>query len=391
MPQAPRYQPTTNFSETEGTAGRSLVPLPKIDVELANIATSINATRDNLELIQNDDGTLRDDVVRAESLTSDAISLIAERVGVIEGPPGPQGDIGPIGPLGPAGPQGPEGREGPVGREGPQGPQGMSFEPEATGLLLSDRNAFDNEPAGFSFLALDIGEIFFRVGAAGNWTAGIPWGEGPQGVQGPPGDSGAQGPQGPPGMTGPQGPPGPQGAQGIPGTPGEGLHTGMIALWFRPVIEIPSGWVLCDGQNGTPDMRGLFLVGAGGPYALGDTGGANSVALTQAQMPGHAHSYSGSTNWGGDHAHSGSTGTSGSHSHGVHVSSSGPEVAARVDGGPGGYALNTSVAGAHSHSVATAVAGGHSHPFGGTTNSTGGGQAHENRPPFRALHFIMRL
>lgn len=55
---------------------------------------------------------------------------------------------------------------------------------------------------------------------------------------------------------------------------------GAILLWSGAANAIPSGWALCDGTNGTPDLRGRFLVGAGGSYAVGATGGAASEALT---------------------------------------------------------------------------------------------------------------
>jgi len=44
-------------------------------------------------------------------------------------------------------------------------------------------------------------------------------------------------------------------------------------MWKGTVGTIPSGWVLCDGNNGTPDLRSRFIVGAGGSYTPGDTGG----------------------------------------------------------------------------------------------------------------------
>lgn len=49
---------------------------------------------------------------------------------------------------------------------------------------------------------------------------------------------------------------------------------GIIVFWSGVVIDIPAGWVLCDGANGTPDLRGLFVIGSGGAYDPGDTGGS---------------------------------------------------------------------------------------------------------------------
>lgn len=77
------------------------------------------------------------------------------------------------------------------------------------------------------------------------------------------------------------------------------LPSGVILLWSGAVINIPSGWVLCDGSNGTPDLRGRFVVGAGGAYSPGATGGsANAVVVAHTHTatsvvtdPGHAHSY----------------------------------------------------------------------------------------------------
>lgn len=48
---------------------------------------------------------------------------------------------------------------------------------------------------------------------------------------------------------------------------------GMIVLWSGAVIDIPDGWQLCDGTNGTPDLQDKFVPGAGGAYAPEDAGG----------------------------------------------------------------------------------------------------------------------
>lgn len=64
-----------------------------------------------------------------------------------------------------------------------------------------------------------------------------------------------------------------------------------IILWSGAVANIPSGWYLCDGSNGTPDMRGRMAIGAGGAYSVGATGGAPSVTLTTNEMPAHAHAH----------------------------------------------------------------------------------------------------
>ena len=67
---------------------------------------------------------------------------------------------------------------------------------------------------------------------------------------------------------------------------------GMIIMWNSTVASIPTGFVLCDGSNGTPDLRGRFVVGhhpSNNDYDIDDTGGSESVTLTVAQMPSHKH------------------------------------------------------------------------------------------------------
>lgn len=51
------------------------------------------------------------------------------------------------------------------------------------------------------------------------------------------------------------------------------VSSGIICLWSGSVASIPAGWALCDGNNGTPDLRNRFLVGAGDTYSVDDTGG----------------------------------------------------------------------------------------------------------------------
>lgn len=48
---------------------------------------------------------------------------------------------------------------------------------------------------------------------------------------------------------------------------------GGIILWSGIIVDIPNGFFLCDGNNGTPDLRDRFVVGAGDTYAVDDTGG----------------------------------------------------------------------------------------------------------------------
>ncbi|MBA7682973.1 hypothetical protein ES703_91329 [subsurface metagenome] len=52
------------------------------------------------------------------------------------------------------------------------------------------------------------------------------------------------------------------------------MMPGMIMLWAGAIVDIPSGWHLCDGDAGTIDLRNKFIVAAGDTYPVADTGGA---------------------------------------------------------------------------------------------------------------------
>ena len=73
------------------------------------------------------------------------------------------------------------------------------------------------------------------------------------------------------------------------------VPTGVIVMWSGTTSNIPSGWVLCDGQNSTPDLRDRFIVGAGSTYNAAATGGSTSTGshtLTVAELPAHSHTFS---------------------------------------------------------------------------------------------------
>ena len=124
----------------------------------------------------------------------------------------------------------------------------------------------------------------------------------------------------------------------------QAFTTGMIIMWSGAISNIPSGWVLCDGTNNTPNLRDKFIVGAGNSYAVAATGGADSVTLTIAQMPNHSH-----------------------------------PIQIRTGKDDDNFSFNQGF----SSDAPTS---------GGTFNSNteGGGQSHENRPPYYALAFIMK-
>jgi hypothetical protein len=75
------------------------------------------------------------------------------------------------------------------------------------------------------------------------------------------------------------------------------IPSGGIILWSGSTGSIPATWFLCDGTNGTPDLRNRFVVGAGSTYAVNATGGsADAVVVTHTHTatsvvtdPGHSH------------------------------------------------------------------------------------------------------
>jgi microcystin-dependent protein len=134
----------------------------------------------------------------------------------------------------------------------------------------------------------------------------------------------------------------------------------------------PAGWVLCDGANGTPDLRGRFILGAGQGVGLTnrnqwEKGGEETVALQTSQIPGHTHGYADAFivenwNWYNDQI-----GWNRNHINWKDEQSNG------IKGSGDGDWDNS--------------------PMGKwrtTDAGTGGGQAHNNMPPYYVLTFIMK-
>lgn len=167
-----------------------------------------------------------------------------------------------------------------------------------------------------------------------------------------------------------------------------GIPSGGIIMWKGSVAEIPAGWALCDGQNGTPDLRDRFVLGAGGTYAVGANGGSSTINLAHSHtVSSHNHSIgaeSPGTSQVGDHAHSGTT-SGPNDTHGVADGNDDRPAAEKHT-----HTFTTSGAGAHSHTV-------NSHSHGGATG--GSSPTTDSRlsngqsilPPYYALCFIMKL
>ncbi len=83
----------------------------------------------------------------------------------------------------------------------------------------------------------------------------------------------------------------------------DSLPRGIIVAWSGKIADIPTGWMPCDGTNGTPDLRDKFIIGArqddsgiaktNVSGALTQVGGEAKHVLTIAEMPAHTHNYDG--------------------------------------------------------------------------------------------------
>jgi microcystin-dependent protein len=132
------------------------------------------------------------------------------------------------------------------------------------------------------------------------------------------------------------------------------IPVGGIIMWSGAVASVPAGWAICDGNNGTPNLSGRFVLGAGSgagltPRSPGQTGGAETHQLTVAEMPSHGHSISVNTvgysaSWNG----------------------SAEATAAPGQGRNNGWRT-------------------------WNTAGTGNNAAHNNMPPFYSLAYIMRV
>jgi len=95
------------------------------------------------------------------------------------------------------------------------------------------------------------------------------------------------------------------GIVGTQGAVGTTIPAGMISLWYGSIGSVPTGWYLCDGTNGTPDLRDRFIVGAGNSYAVSATGGSTTHTITTSEMPSHTHTATFTGNALAPHSHTG--------------------------------------------------------------------------------------
>lgn len=293
----------------------------------------------------------------------------------IKGDKGDTGETGTTGPQGPQGEQGPQGIQGIQGETGPQGPQGIQGVQGEQGI---------KGDTGTSVTGLDIalnssttdGNLYDVITELSDGST-ISSGQfialkGPQGPQGPQGEQGVQG------EIGPQGPQGPKGDDGQSINPYPVGSIYLSVLDTNPATLFGGVW---------EQLQNRFLLGAGNNLA-GTTGGEVEHILTAAEMPSHTHTQSG-------HSHSTTStsktltgdiyveidvnGTTGSLGNGI--VSRGSTVKCSGTGG------TINIGGVHidaTHTHRTDI-------VSPTINSTGGGIAHNNMPPYLVVYMWKRI
>lgn len=144
------------------------------------------------------------------------------------------------------------------------------------------------------------------------------------------------------------------------------VPAGTIVMWSGSIAAIPDNWALCDGANGTPDLRDRFILSVSASEDPGEMGGSHTKTLVVSNMPPHTHTFL--------------TDSAGSHSHGMRTQD---ETGFQKNGYSGGgmddtigRGLETTTDGTHTHS--------------GTTNATGSGSSFDIRPKYYKLAFIMK-
>ena len=145
----------------------------------------------------------------------------------------------------------------------------------------------------------------------------------------------------------------------------DAFSSGMIIMWNGLPNDVPTGWALCNGANGTPNLTDRFIVGAGNNYGYGATGGTKDATLVS-----HNHTVSGSTSGAGGHSHTVSKASS-----------------STIGSGTAGFQAGNSYAGTSN----TSSVGNHTHSWSGSISTKGSSATNKNLPPYFALCYIMRL
>jgi len=143
----------------------------------------------------------------------------------------------------------------------------------------------------------------------------------------------------------------------------------MIVMYYGDPLKIPQGWALCNGSNGTPDLREKFIIGSGGDYKVYEPGGKKEVSLKMSNLPKHRHNFNPrlkvKTPYNYDRYN-------------------GDEVYNIIK--KGGYK--------NSHAYIPVVSNSNENDnssVGLNVTSTGEGKPHDNMPPYYSLYYIIKI
>ncbi len=330
----------------------------------------------------------------------------------VAGPAGDKGQKGEIG-VGDKGQKGEDGADGDKGQKGEigVGTKGDKGDGSAGGaqVTISD-NAPSSPNNGDLWWESDTFDlhVYYQDGSSNQWVSitsnaalkGEKGDKGQKGEVGSQGNTGATGDKGSKGEIGASGGTGGTGAKGEPGSSGStgsqgdkgqkgevgsniaSVPSGGIIIWKGAANAIPSGWYLCDGNNGTPNLRGRFVVGYDNNDSLfdvNDTGGSKDATLVS-----HSHTVNSHTHGAG--SYSASSAGAHTHSFSAHFSDT------SLDNDEGNRTIypnlsnsTTGSGGAHTHSVS-----GTSGSASPSTNSQGSSATNANLPPYYALIYIIK-
>ncbi len=195
------------------------------------------------------------------------------------------------------------------------------------------------------------------------------------------------------------------------------LPKGIILLWSGTVESIPSGWALCNGANGTPDLRGMFIRGAANTINVGEKGGTQSHTHNTGTYAVANHTHGAGSYVAAVHTHDAGSLSAAAHTHGAGsygldsdgsggantsygvsinggklcfdtgVSYNKPQAKSNITGtsGSGGGALSGTTASGGGGAI-TGTSG-----SGGSGNITGQSGDTNSLPPYYTLAFIMKL
>jgi microcystin-dependent protein len=138
------------------------------------------------------------------------------------------------------------------------------------------------------------------------------------------------------------------------------LLLGGIVIWSGSTLDIPNGWQICDGTNGTPNLRNRFIIGAGDLFNVNDNGGSKDSELVS-----HTHTVTTNSN---------------SHTHTFPASNTSTSFSFESIAQGSGTATNavTSSNGAHTHTLEN-------------ISTPGESGVNKNLPPYYALCYIQQI